>query len=130
MATLVKPHPQLLPHHQKTPNPRVHAVGQAKQQQRSFPQSAGLDGKGKDRKEEVKDDDKCLSHEFSDSKKGDGPPQSQLQLAMSQTQTALAQSLYYGQYSRGLYMDQKMLLASKCCDQTHSAKQRGERGQG
>ncbi|XP_034086177.1 zinc finger protein 608 isoform X2 [Gymnodraco acuticeps] len=95
-----------------------------------FHKSAGLDGKGKDRKEEVKDDDKCLSHEFSDSKKGDGPPQSQLQLAMSQTQTALAQSLYYGQYSRGLYMDQKMLLASKCCDQTHSAKQRGERGQG
>uniref|UniRef100_A0A3B4FK79 Zinc finger protein 608 n=1 Tax=Pundamilia nyererei TaxID=303518 RepID=A0A3B4FK79_9CICH len=78
-------------------------------------------------------DDKNSSHEFSDSKKGDGPPQSQLQLAMSQTQTALAQSLYYGQYSRGLYMDQKLLLSSKCCDQTSSAKQRmserGERGQ-
>ncbi|XP_029295545.1 LOW QUALITY PROTEIN: zinc finger protein 608 [Cottoperca gobio] len=95
-----------------------------------FHKSSGLDGKGKDRKEEVKEDDKSLSHEFSDSKKGEGPPQSQLQLAMSQTQTALAQSLYYGQYSRGLYMDQKLLLASKCCDQTHSAKQRGERGQG
>uniref|UniRef100_A0A3P9CWW0 Zinc finger protein 608 n=1 Tax=Maylandia zebra TaxID=106582 RepID=A0A3P9CWW0_9CICH len=78
-------------------------------------------------------EDKNSSHEFSDSKKGDGPPQSQLQLAMSQTQTALAQSLYYGQYSRGLYMDQKLLLSSKCCDQTSSAKQRaqtrGERGQ-
>uniref|UniRef100_A0A3Q3Q803 C2H2-type domain-containing protein n=1 Tax=Monopterus albus TaxID=43700 RepID=A0A3Q3Q803_MONAL len=64
------------------------------------------------------------------SKKGDGLPQSQLQLAMSQTQTALAQSLYYGQYSRGLYMDQKLLLASKCCDQAPSAKQRVDRGQG
>uniref|UniRef100_A0A3Q1GAU5 Zinc finger protein 608 n=1 Tax=Acanthochromis polyacanthus TaxID=80966 RepID=A0A3Q1GAU5_9TELE len=83
------------------------------------------DCKGKDRKEEVKEDDKSSVHEFSDSKKGDGPPQSQLQLAMSQTQTALAQSLYYGQYSRGLYMDQKLLLASKCCDQT--PKQRGAR---
>ncbi|XP_028434995.1 zinc finger protein 608 [Perca flavescens] len=96
----------------------------------AFHKSSGHDGKGKDRKEEVKEDDKSSSHEFSDSKKGDGPPQSQLQLAMSQTQTALAQSLYYGQYSRGLYMDQKLLLASKCCDQTHSTKQRGERGQG
>uniref|UniRef100_A0A3B4XQ34 Zinc finger protein 608 n=1 Tax=Seriola lalandi dorsalis TaxID=1841481 RepID=A0A3B4XQ34_SERLL len=96
----------------------------------AFHKSSSHDGKGKDRKEEVKEDDKSSSHEFTDSKKGDGPPQSQLQLAMSQTQTALAQSLYYGQYSRGLYMDQKLLLASKCCDQTPSAKQRGERGQG
>lgn len=96
----------------------------------TFHKTSAHDGKGKDRKEEVKEDDKSSSHEFSDCKKGDGPPQSQLQLAMSQTQTALAQSLYYGQYSRGLYMDQKLLLASKCCDQTHSAKQRGERGQG
>lgn len=96
----------------------------------TFHKSSSHDGKGKDRKEEVKEDDKSSSHEFSDSKKGDGPPQSQLQLAMSQTQTALAQSLYYGQYSRGLYMDQKLLLASKCCDQTSGGKQRGERGQG
>ncbi|TNN44254.1 Zinc finger protein 608 [Liparis tanakae] len=96
----------------------------------TFHKSSSLDGKGKDRKEEVKEDDKSSSHDFSDSKKGDGPPQSQLQLAMSQTQTALAQSLYYGQYSRGLYMDQKMLLASKCCDQMHGGKQRGERALG
>uniref|UniRef100_A0A667WM83 Zinc finger protein 608 n=1 Tax=Myripristis murdjan TaxID=586833 RepID=A0A667WM83_9TELE len=80
----------------------------------AFHKSSAHDGKGKDRKEEVKEDDKNSSHEFSDSKKADGLPQSQLQLAMSQTQTALAQSLYYGQYSRGLYMDQKLLLASKC----------------
>ncbi|XP_069025497.1 zinc finger protein 608 isoform X3 [Embiotoca jacksoni] len=91
----------------------------------AFHKSSPHDCKGKDRKEEMKENDKN-SHEFSDSKKGDGPPQSQLQLAMSQTQTALAQSLYYGQYSRGLYMDQKLLLASKCCDQTASAKQRGQ----
>lgn len=96
----------------------------------AFHKNSALDGKGKDRKEDVKEDDKISSHEFSDSKKGDGPPQSQLQLAMSQTQTALAQSLYYGQYSRGLYMDQKLLLGSKCCDQTHSGKQRADRGQG
>lgn len=91
----------------------------------AFHKSSTHDGKGKDRKEEMRDDDKSSTNEFSDSKKGDGLTPSQLQLAMSQTQTALAQSLYYGQYSRGLYMDQKLLLASKCCDQTPSAKQRG-----
>ncbi|XP_041855405.1 zinc finger protein 608 isoform X2 [Melanotaenia boesemani] len=91
----------------------------------AFHKSSAHDCKGKDRKDEMKEDDKN-SHEFSESKKGEGPPQSQLQLAMSQTQTALAQSLYYGQYSRGLYMDQKLLLASKCCDQTPTAKQRGQ----
>uniref|UniRef100_A0A1A8BNQ6 Zinc finger protein 608 n=2 Tax=Nothobranchius kadleci TaxID=1051664 RepID=A0A1A8BNQ6_NOTKA len=85
----------------------------------AFYKSSTHDCKGKDRIEELKEED-----DFSDSKKGDGPPQSQLQLAMSQTQTALAQSLYYGQYSRGMYMDQKLLMASKCCDQTH--KQRGQ----
>uniref|UniRef100_A0A8C6L1Z4 Zinc finger protein 608 n=1 Tax=Nothobranchius furzeri TaxID=105023 RepID=A0A8C6L1Z4_NOTFU len=85
----------------------------------AFYKSSTHDCKGKDRTEELKEED-----DFSDSKKGDGPPQSQLQLAMSQTQTALAQSLYYGQYSRGMYMDQKLLMASKCCDQTH--KQRGQ----
>ncbi|XP_029017045.1 zinc finger protein 608 [Betta splendens] len=94
-----------------------------------FHKSSAHDSKGK-AKEEVKEDEKNASHEFSDCKKGDGLPQSQLQLAMSQTQTALAQSLYYGQYSRGLYMDQKLLLGSKCCDQMTSVKQRGERGQG
>lgn len=94
-----------------------------------FHKSSGHDGKGK-AKEEAKEDDKNAPHEFSDCKKGEGLPQSQLQLAMSQTQTALAQSLYYGQYSRGLYMDQKLLLASKCCDQMTGVKQRGDRGQG
>ncbi|KAM6931351.1 LOW QUALITY PROTEIN: zinc finger protein 608 [Xenentodon cancila] len=92
----------------------------------AFHKSSAHDCKVKDRKEDMREDDKSSSLEFSDSKKGDGPTQSQLQLAMSQTQTALAQSLYYGQYSRGLYMDQKLLLASKCCDQTSTAKQRGQ----
>uniref|UniRef100_A0A3P8VGN1 Zinc finger protein 608 n=1 Tax=Cynoglossus semilaevis TaxID=244447 RepID=A0A3P8VGN1_CYNSE len=96
----------------------------------AFHKSSVHDGKGKDRKDDGKEDEKSSSHDFSDSKKGEGPPQSQLQLAMSQTQTALAQSLYYGQYSRGLYMDQKLLLTSKCCDTPPSVKQRGERGQG
>uniref|UniRef100_A0A3Q2XYP6 Zinc finger protein 608 n=1 Tax=Hippocampus comes TaxID=109280 RepID=A0A3Q2XYP6_HIPCM len=78
------------------------------------------DSKSKDRKEEAHGD-----VDFTDCKKGDGPvAPSQLQLAMSQTQTALAQSLYYGQYSRGLYLDQKLLMASKCCE----LKQRAERG--
>uniref|UniRef100_A0A8C5G1P1 Zinc finger protein 608-like n=1 Tax=Gouania willdenowi TaxID=441366 RepID=A0A8C5G1P1_GOUWI len=88
----------------------------------AFHKSSTNEFKVKDRK----DEDKTSYHEFSDSLKVDGPPQSQLQLAMSQTQTALAQSLYYGQYSRGLYMDQKLLLSSKCCDQTPGAKQRGQ----
>ncbi|CAL8248923.1 unnamed protein product [Merluccius merluccius] len=83
----------------------------------------GVDIKGKDRKEDLKED------ELADSKKTEGCAQSQLQLAMSQTQTALAQSLYYGQYSRGLYTDQKLLLGNKCCDQAlGGVKQRSDRG--
>uniref|UniRef100_H3CFQ9 Zinc finger protein 608 n=1 Tax=Tetraodon nigroviridis TaxID=99883 RepID=H3CFQ9_TETNG len=92
----------------------------------AYHKNSALDGKGKERKDEAKEDDKISSHDFSDSKKVDALPQSQLQLAMSQTQTALAQSLYYGQYSRGLYLDQKLLMSSKCCDQMHGAKQRGQ----
>ncbi|XP_062310745.1 zinc finger protein 608 isoform X2 [Osmerus eperlanus] len=83
---------------------------------------------GKNRKEEVKEgSEERDGPEFPDVKKTEGGSsglQSQLQLAMSQTQTALAQSLYYGQYARGLYMDQKLLLASRGCDQ-QGGKQRG-----
>jgi len=83
----------------------------------------GVDVKGKDRKEDLKED------ELADSKKTEVCAQSQLQLAMSQTQTALAQSLYYGQYSRGLYTDQKLLLGNKCCDQVlGGGKQRSDHG--
>ncbi|XP_054629509.1 zinc finger protein 608 isoform X2 [Dunckerocampus dactyliophorus] len=88
----------------------------------AFHKGCSHDAKSKDRKEDIKDEDKGSGHDFADCKKGEGSAPSQLQLAMSQTQTALAQSLYYGQYSRGLYMDQKLLLASKCCEQ--------KRGQG
>uniref|UniRef100_A0A3B3BC92 Zinc finger protein 608 n=1 Tax=Oryzias melastigma TaxID=30732 RepID=A0A3B3BC92_ORYME len=94
-------------------------------QNSSFHKNSAHDCKGKDRKEETKEDNTNTSYEFSESKKVDGLTQSQLQLAMNHTQTALAQSLYYGQYSRGLYMDQKLLMSSKCCDQTSTAKQRG-----
>ncbi|KAM6965287.1 zinc finger protein 608 [Aplochiton taeniatus] len=74
------------------------------------------------KREDAKEEEK-LGHEKTEGS------QSQLHLAMSQTQTALAQSLYYGQYARGLYMDQKLLMASKCCDQQQaSGKQRGDRG--
>ncbi|XP_061528420.1 zinc finger protein 608 [Phycodurus eques] len=91
--------------------------------QNTYHKTSSHDSKCKDRKDDAKDDDKGSIHDFVECKKGDGqPPPSQLQLAMSQTQTALAQSLYYGQYSRGLYMDHKLLLAS--CEQ----KQRAERG--
>ncbi|CAL8348310.1 unnamed protein product [Lota lota] len=83
----------------------------------------GVDFKGKERKEDLKED------ELADSKKAEGCAQSQLQLAMSQTQTALAQSLYYGQYSRALYTDQKLLLGNKCCDHVlGGVKQRSDRG--
>ncbi|XP_061881319.1 zinc finger protein 608-like isoform X2 [Entelurus aequoreus] len=68
-------------------------------------------------KEDGKEEDNGSPRDFADCKTGEESAPSQLQLAMSQTQTALAQSLYYGQYSRGLYMDQKLLLASKCCEQ-------------
>ncbi|KAK7933342.1 hypothetical protein WMY93_004238 [Mugilogobius chulae] len=71
----------------------------------------------KERKDETKEEERSAGSEFSESKKP-AEGQSQLQLAMSQT--ALAQSLYYGQYSRGLYVDQK--LFPKCGE----SKQRDE----
>ncbi|KAM8865416.1 zinc finger protein 608 [Synchiropus picturatus] len=103
--------------------------GYQQPERQTFHKSPSHDSKGKDRKEDMKENDRS-SHDFIDSKKADSPPQSQLQLAMSQTQTALAQSLYYGQYSRGLYVDQKLLMSPKCCDQIPAGKQRGERGAG
>ncbi|KAL0978930.1 hypothetical protein UPYG_G00177990 [Umbra pygmaea] len=85
------------------------------------------------KKEDSKEDseERNSSLEFIDSKKTNlmnSSSQSQLQMAMTQTQTALAQSLYYGQYARGLYLDQKLLIASKCCDQQQINKQRGGQG--
>ncbi|KAL4660883.1 zinc finger protein 608 [Arapaima gigas] len=71
---------------------------------------------GSPKKEDAKEDStEKENEEYVEGKKNDGvnsSSQSQLQLAMMQTQTALAQSLYYGQYTRGLYMDQKLLMLS------------------
>ncbi|XP_051760296.1 zinc finger protein 608 isoform X4 [Ctenopharyngodon idella] len=61
--------------------------------------------------------------------------QSQSQLQYAETHTALAQSLYYGQYSRGVSMDQKVLmmpsthrpLSEVCCEEIQYSKQ--SRGQ-
>uniref|UniRef100_A0A671KWN6 Zinc finger protein 608-like n=1 Tax=Sinocyclocheilus anshuiensis TaxID=1608454 RepID=A0A671KWN6_9TELE len=60
---------------------------------------------------------------------------SQSQLQYAETHTALAQSLYYGQYSRGVSMDQKVLmmpsthrpLSEACCEEMQYSKQ--SRGQ-
>ncbi|XP_077456893.1 zinc finger protein 608 [Stigmatopora argus] len=83
------------------------------------------DSKSKDRKEDSKDDDKGPINNLRDSKKCDVPvAPSQLQLAICQTQTALGQSLYYGQYSQSLYIrDQKLFLTSKCCEENLHAEQ-------
>ncbi|KAI5094944.1 zinc finger protein 608 isoform X1, partial [Silurus meridionalis] len=55
---------------------------------------------------------------------------SQLHLAMTQTQTALVQSLYYGQYTRNAAIDQKVLIvpnnhrqqSETCCDDVQCSK--------
>ncbi|XP_048065234.1 zinc finger protein 608 isoform X2 [Megalobrama amblycephala] len=60
---------------------------------------------------------------------------SQSQLQYAETHTALAQSLYYGQYSRGVSMDQKVLMmpsthrphSEACCEEIQYSKQ--SRGQ-
>ncbi|KAL1268937.1 hypothetical protein QQF64_031226 [Cirrhinus molitorella] len=60
---------------------------------------------------------------------------SQSQLQYAETHTALAQSLYYGQYSRGVSMDQKVLMmpsthrpiSEACCEEMQYSKQ--SRGQ-
>nr|XP_055024794.1 zinc finger protein 608 [Misgurnus anguillicaudatus] len=56
---------------------------------------------------------------------------SQLQYSVTETHTALAQSLYYGQYSRGVSMDQKVLMmpgthrqhSESSCDELQYNKQ-------
>ncbi|KAL2092864.1 hypothetical protein ACEWY4_012662 [Coilia grayii] len=67
-----------------------------------------------------KDDLNEVTEEFkiaesTDAKKKDlctSSSQSQLQMVMTDAQTTLAQSLYYGQYSRGMKVDQKLLTLS------------------
>ncbi|XP_063050864.1 zinc finger protein 608 isoform X2 [Engraulis encrasicolus] len=76
--------------------------------------STAYDGKMKnDDLDEVAEEFKIT--ESTDSKKKDlgiSSSQSQLQMVMTDTQTTLAQSLYYGQYSRGMKIDQKLLTPS------------------
>lgn len=45
-----------------------------------------------------------------DMKSSESSSHSQLQYSVTETHTALAQSLYYGQYSRGVSVDQKVLM--------------------
>ncbi|XP_018426699.1 PREDICTED: zinc finger protein 608 isoform X2 [Nanorana parkeri] len=70
---------------------------------------------GKSKKEVDEEVEKKEKSDSMDSKKNDTsctnvPPQHQS--VITQRHPALAQSLYYGQYAYGLYMDQKSLIAS------------------
>ncbi|XP_062045226.1 zinc finger protein 608 [Lepus europaeus] len=67
------------------------------------------------KKECEEDAEKKDKAEQLESKKGDhgaAPLQPQHQSVITQRHPALAQSLYYGQYAYGLYMDQKSLMAT------------------
>uniref|UniRef100_A0A8C0K9R8 Zinc finger protein 608 n=1 Tax=Canis lupus dingo TaxID=286419 RepID=A0A8C0K9R8_CANLU len=67
------------------------------------------------KKESEEDPDKKDKVEQLDAKKVDhtsAPLQPQHQSVITQRHPALAQSLYYGQYAYGLYMDQKSLMAT------------------
>lgn len=77
--------------------------------------AAAYDGKAK--KEELKEapEEFKMTESTDTAKKKELCPagtQSQLQMAITDTQTALAQSLYYGQYSRSIKVDQKLLTLS------------------
>ncbi|NXD28355.1 ZN608 protein, partial [Spelaeornis formosus] len=67
------------------------------------------------KKEAEEEAEKKEKAESSDAKKGESTSsnlQPQHQSVITQRHPALAQSLYYGQYAYGLYMDQKSLMAS------------------
>ncbi|NXF07292.1 ZN608 protein, partial [Smithornis capensis] len=67
------------------------------------------------KKEAEEEADKKEKAEVSDAKKSESTSSSlqpQHQSVITQRHPALAQSLYYGQYAYGLYMDQKSLMAS------------------
>ncbi|XP_067270695.1 zinc finger protein 608 [Pseudorasbora parva] len=80
-------------------------------------------------------DDLRDSSEDAKSSESSSHSSSQSQLQYAETHTALAQSLYYGQYSRGVSMDQKVLmmpsshrpLSEACCEEIQYSKQ--SRGQ-
>ncbi|XP_041251906.1 zinc finger protein 608 isoform X3 [Onychostruthus taczanowskii] len=67
------------------------------------------------KKESEEEAEKKEKAELSDAKKSESTSsnlQPQHQSVITQRHPALAQSLYYGQYAYGLYMDQKSLMAS------------------
>uniref|UniRef100_A0A671KZH9 Zinc finger protein 608-like n=1 Tax=Sinocyclocheilus anshuiensis TaxID=1608454 RepID=A0A671KZH9_9TELE len=82
----------------------------------------------------TKDDLRDLNEDIKSSESS-SHSSSQSQLQYAETHTALAQSLYYGQYSRGVSMDQKVLmmpsthrpLSEACCEEMQYSKQ--SRGQ-
>ncbi|XP_026529535.1 zinc finger protein 608 isoform X2 [Notechis scutatus] len=66
----------------------------------------------KEAEEEAEKKDKAEPPESKKSEAGPTNLQPQHQSVITQRHPALAQSLYYGQYAYGLYMDQKSLMAS------------------
>ncbi|XP_026072779.1 zinc finger protein 608-like [Carassius auratus] len=80
----------------------------------------------------MKDDLRDLNEDIKSSESS-SHSSSQSQLQYAETHTALAQSLYYGQYSRGVPMDQKVLmipsthrpLSETCCEEIQYSKSRG-----
>ncbi|XP_050973272.1 zinc finger protein 608 [Labeo rohita] len=82
----------------------------------------------------TKDDLRDLNEDIKSSESS-SHSSSQSQIQYAETHTALAQSLYYGQYSRGVSMDQKVLmmpnthrpLSEACCEEIQYSKQ--SRGQ-
>uniref|UniRef100_A0A671KEA4 Zinc finger protein 608-like n=1 Tax=Sinocyclocheilus anshuiensis TaxID=1608454 RepID=A0A671KEA4_9TELE len=81
----------------------------------------------------TKDDLRDLNEDIKSSESS-SHSSSQSQLQYAETHTALAQSLYYGQYSRGVSMDQKVLmmpsthrpLSEACCEEMQYSKSRGQ----
>uniref|UniRef100_A0A673FVY5 Zinc finger protein 608-like n=1 Tax=Sinocyclocheilus rhinocerous TaxID=307959 RepID=A0A673FVY5_9TELE len=81
----------------------------------------------------TKDDLRDLNEDIKSSESS-SHSSSQSQLQYAETHTALAQSLYYGQYSRGVSMDQKVLmmpsthrpLSEACCGEMQYSKSRGQ----
>ncbi|NWU89320.1 ZN608 protein, partial [Upupa epops] len=64
------------------------------------------------KQETEEESEKKEKTEPSDAKKSESTSNLQHQSVITQRHPALAQSLYYGQYAYGLYMDQKSLMAS------------------
>ncbi len=81
----------------------------------------------------TKDDLRDLNEDIKSSESS-SHSSSQSQLQYAETHTALAQSLYYGQYSRGVSMEQKVLmmpsthrpLSEACCEEMQYSKSRGQ----